>query len=45
MNTGDQIPPNLPLLKGGIPLFGIFSLSLDRQRGVRGDFQKIMSFQ
>jgi hypothetical protein len=27
------------------PLFGIFSLSLDRQRGVRGDFHNNMSFQ
>jgi hypothetical protein len=30
--------------KGGIPLFDILFLSLDRQRGVRGDFQRIMSF-
>jgi hypothetical protein len=34
MDTRDQIPPDLPLLKGGIPLFGIFFLSLGRQRGV-----------
>jgi hypothetical protein len=34
MDTEDQIPPHLPLLKGGIPLFGILFLSLDRQRGV-----------
>jgi hypothetical protein len=43
--TKDQIPPSLPLLKGGIPLFGILFLSLDRQKGVRGDFQKNMSSQ
>jgi hypothetical protein len=33
------------LQKGGIPLLGIFFLSLDRQRGVRGDFRKNMSSQ
>jgi hypothetical protein len=49
MGTKDQIPPELPLLKGGIPLFGIFVLSLDRQRGVslpvgRGDFGRICLF-
>jgi hypothetical protein len=32
----NQIPPSLPLQKGGIPLFG---------KGVRGDFQKNMSSQ
>jgi hypothetical protein len=34
MDPKGQIPPDLPLLKGGIPLSGIFFLFLDKQRGV-----------
>ena len=34
MNVGDQIPPTLPLQKGGIPLFGyLFPVA---QAGMRG---------
>jgi hypothetical protein len=36
-----ELNPSLPLQKGGIALFGILFLSLDRQRGGRGDFLKI----
>jgi hypothetical protein len=37
-----KIPLNLPLLKGDFnyPTLVIFFLSLDRQRGARGDFKK-----
>jgi hypothetical protein len=39
-----KINPSFPSLeKGGIPLFDILFLSLDRQRGVRGDFQSHIS--
>ena len=37
MDTGDLIPPSLPLQKGGIPPLW--------QRGVRGDFWKNVSNQ
>ena len=37
LKTKSLLPP---LRKGGIPLFGILFLSLDRQRGVRGDFRR-----
>jgi len=34
MDVEDQIPPALPLQREEFPLFDIFFLSLDRQRGV-----------
>ena len=37
MDIGDQIPPLLPLQKGGIPPLW--------KRGVRGDFMKNVSAQ
>jgi hypothetical protein len=48
MDTKEQIPLDLPLLKGGIPLFGKEGLPacakpLRRRQG--GDFRKNMSFQ
>ncbi len=45
MNVEDEIPPTLPLQKGGIPpLWHPFPV-FNRQRGVRGDFYNNMSFQ
>ena len=42
-----KIPLNLPLLKGDFnyPTLVIFFLSLDRQRGARGDFKKERFFK
>jgi hypothetical protein len=42
LKTKSLLPP---FTKGGIPLFGNPFPVVDRQRGVRGDFQKNMSNQ
>ena len=45
MDVEDQIPPTPLYKREEFPLFGILFLSLNRQRGVRGDFYNNMSFQ
>jgi hypothetical protein len=51
IDTGDQIPPSLPLQKGGIPLFGkeglgeIFGRICFLNYGILSKFRKETPFQ
>ncbi len=44
MDTVDQIPPRLPLQKGGMLLFGIFFLSLTGKEGLGEIFTTVYLF-